>query len=98
MLPVQMQTHLRPTAAVLLVAALAFPAGAEERWSLADETLQLRGRIEVLEGRVAELEAVAEKRHAGGKAIERVALIADRAMANLVEMVRGWTGGASADE
>jgi len=81
-----MRTHLR-IVVVGLAAALALPAAAPQERSPSAEMARLEARIAVLEARVAALEAEEEGLRPGGKAIERVALLADRAISRLVDMV-----------
>jgi hypothetical protein len=89
MLRVPMKTHLCRLAAASLVAALALPAAAQEsRTPGAEDVARLQERIAALEARVTALEVRQERLPPGGEAIARVALIADRAMARLTEMMR----------
>ena len=89
-----MQTHLRRIAAALLAMGLALPALADERASPVGEEAALRQQVEALEARVAALEAEASDRRAGGRAVAQVALIADRAMQRLTDMMRSLRGDA----
>jgi cell division protein FtsB len=81
-----MRTHLR-IVVVGLAAALALPAAAQQERPPSAEMARLEARIAALEARVAALEAEEEGLRPGGKAIERVALLADRAISRLVDMV-----------
>ena len=89
-----MQTHLRRIAAAALAMGLTLPAAlADGRASPAGEDAALRLKVEALEARVAALEAEAADRRVGGRAVARVALIADRAMQRLTDMMRSLRGG-----
>lgn len=87
-----MQTHIRPVAVAVLLAALAGPSAAQERAPVETQTAgqlaELQDRVAALESRVAALEAEEGGVRPGGAAIERVGLLADRAMQRLIDMVR----------
>lgn len=79
---------MRSVAAAALAAFIAVSAVAEERATGPDVVAQLQARIATLEARVAALERAKPRPRPGGDAIDRVALLADRAMQRLVDMVR----------
>jgi hypothetical protein len=97
-----MQTHMRRVAIALLLAGLAGSVAAQQRPPAAtvppsEQLMQLRERLATLESRVAALEAEESDVRPGGEAIARVALLADRAMRNLVDMVRVLKHGRDED-
>jgi hypothetical protein len=99
MLGVPMKTHPRRLAAALVIAALAWPAAAQESQTFgAEDAARLREHIAELEARVAALEAAEDGLRPGGKAIARVALMADRAMTRLTEMMRELKRGGGSEE
>jgi uncharacterized small protein (DUF1192 family) len=77
------------------------PAAAQQRAPAeaptARQLAELQERIATLESRIAALEAEKSDIHPGGEAIDRVALLADRAMRNLVDMVRVLKHGREDD-
>jgi hypothetical protein len=87
-----MQTRTRRVAIAVLLALLAGPADAQERMPVepptAAQLAELQDRVAALESRVAALEAEQAGVRPGGEAIERVGLLADRAMRRLLDMVR----------
>ena len=97
MLAVPMKTHrtrlLALALAGLMAGVLAGPAAAGDRAGPSDdEVARLEARIEALEARVAMLAEENAGSRSGGEAMARVALIADRAMANLFAVVREFKG------
>jgi len=97
-----MQTHMRRVAIALLLALLAAPAAAQQRASAetassSEELTRLQERLAALESRVAALEAEQGGVRPNGEAIARVALLADRAMRNLVDMVEVLKHGREDD-
>ena len=82
-----MRTHLR-IVVVGLAAALALPAAGQDERPPSAEIARLDARIAALEARIAALETEEEDLRPGGEAIERVALLADRAISRLVDVVR----------
>ncbi len=97
MLAVPMKTHrlhfLALALAGLTAGLLAGPVAAGNPAALRDdEVARLEARIEALEARVALLAEESAGPRSGGEAMARVALIADRAMANLFAIVRDFKG------
>ena len=89
MLLVPMKTHLTRIAAAALLAALAVPVAAQDgRAPSAEDLARLEVRVAALEARVAEFEAEEADSPPGSEAMDRVAQLADRAVARLVGMVR----------
>ncbi|MGH6922348.1 MAG: hypothetical protein ACRED5_01135 [Propylenella sp.] len=94
-----MKTHLCRLAAAPLVAALALPVAAQDSQTPGvEDVARLNERIAALEARVTALESAEDGLRPGGEAIARVALIADRAMARLTEMMRDLKSGGSSEE
>lgn len=87
-----MKAHLVRIAAIALFATHALSAtAADDRPPSAEDLARLEARVAALEAEVAALEAksvAAPSAEEGGAAMERVAQLADRAVARLVGMVR----------
>jgi hypothetical protein len=104
MLAVPMKTHQAGFAVVVLIAALAAAAGAQqapagvrfERSPGAGDLARLENRPADLEAQVA---AIAERGPvtAGGTGVARVALVADGAMRRLFGMVAEWKHGPTGE-
>lgn len=88
MFAVPMKTHLLRLPALVLFVAIAAPAASGAAASDAERMARLEARIAALESRVAALEAGDAASSSGGQSLDRVAILAEQAVARLLDMVR----------